>query len=113
MRELSFVQIAQTLLTISGQDLCILEKSVQKNNHQGKRGENWMIIRSYCVLEQPHLYISEMRQHILDTTEVDTLNATICRILGKHRLTRQKMRLQRCTELRVKFRAEMCFFFNR
>ena len=65
------------------------------------------------ILEQPQLYISEMRQHIHDVIGVEVSNATICRILRKHGFTRKKIRQvaqQRCTELRARFRAEMSFF---
>ena len=65
------------------------------------------------VLEQPQLYLREIRQHIADTTWVEVSDATVCRVLQKHGLTRQKMRqvtLQRCSELRARFMAETCCF---
>ena len=123
VRELSFVQIAQNLNIAVGTAYNIWSRFVHTGEVSAKKqpprqdkrklDDYQELLLTGLVLEQPHLYISEMRQHILDTTGVDTSNATICRILGKHGLTRQKMRqvaLQRCTELRAKFRAEMCFF---
>ena len=57
------------------------------------------------LMETPTLYL-QMCKHILDTTGVVVLEATICRLLRRHGFTRKKIRhvdLQCSTELRALF----------
>lgn len=78
----------------------------QPPRYKRKLDDYQELLLSGLILEQPQLYISEMRQHIHDITGVEVSNATICRILGKHGLTRKKIRQvaqQRCIELRARF----------
>ena len=44
------------------------------------------------LMETPTLYLHEMCKHILDTTGVVVLEATICRLLRRHGFTRKKIR---------------------
>ena len=65
------------------------------------------------LLEQPDVYLREVCQHISTTTGVTVSEATVCRTLRKHGLTRKKIRqvaVQRCSILRGKFMAEMSLF---
>ena len=60
-------------------------------------------------METQTLYLHEICKHILDTTGVVVLEATICRLLRCHGFTRMKIRhvaLQCSTELPALFMAQ-------
>ena len=86
VREMSFVQIAQNLNIALGTAYNICSRFVHTGEVSAKKqpprqdkrklDDYQELLLTGLVLEQPHLCISEMRQHILDTTGVYTSNAT-------------------------------------
>ena len=122
-RQLSFREIARNLnisvgtahniwdVFVQTGDVAAKKQPIRENLRKLDDHHELMIVG--LVLEQPQLYLREIRQHIADTTGVEVSDATVCRVLQKHGLTRQKMRqvaLQRCSELRARFMAETCCF---
>ena len=65
------------------------------------------------LLETPSLYLSEVRHRIEEITCIQVTPSTLCRILHRHGFTRKKIQqvaLQRSSEYRGDFMAEMQFF---
>ena len=65
------------------------------------------------LLDNPCLYLAEVCQMIEDLTGISVTASTACRILQRHGLTRktvQQVALQRSSEYRGDFMAEMDFF---
>ena len=122
-KELSFREIARNLNISLGTAHNIWERFVQTGevdaNKQPLR-EDLRKLDEYhellivgLILEKPHLYLREIRQYLFNATGVEVSDASVCRIIRKHGMTKQKMRqvaLQRCSELRARFMAEICWF---
>ena len=65
------------------------------------------------ISDKPDLYLREICQSVHEITGVTVSEATICRLLKRHGLTRkciQDIALQRCPITGGKFMAEMSFF---
>ena len=66
------------------------------------------------VLDNPAMYLSEIRQEIHDVLNIDVSVSTICRLLQRYGITRKKIvqvAIQRCDALRGAFRAQ-CYMLN-
>ena len=102
VREMSFSEIAKNLNIAMGTTHNIWSRfmltgdvSAKKQPPRYKRrklNEYEELLLTGLILEQPQLYISEMRKHIHDVIGLEVSNTTICRILGKHGFTRKKIR---------------------
>ena len=65
------------------------------------------------VMENPRIYLHEMCKMLKEATRVEVSEATICRVLRRHGLTRKKVRLiavQRSIEKRAQFMARALSF---
>ena len=81
---------------------------------------NTRVVSSYnqqmivsLLMENPSLYLSEVCRKIEDITGLKVTPSTVCRIIKRHGFTRKKIQqvaLQRCSQYRGDFMAEMQFF---
>ena len=65
------------------------------------------------VLENSTFELKEVRKIVQDATGTSVSNATLCRLLKRYGMTRKKIQriaLQRSTELRGQFMAEVQYF---
>ena len=85
VRELSFSEIAKNLNIAVGtanvwsRFMLIGEVSAKKQppRYKRKMDDYQELLLTGLILEQPQMYISEMRQHLHDVTGVEVSNATV------------------------------------
>lgn len=68
------------------------------------------------VLEKPSMFLSELRKLVHDYSSIDISAATVCRLLHRHGLTRQKIKqvaLQRSFYLRGYFMSQVLLYDRR